>query len=124
MTLVSLALMNGLAISLEAMVLAIVFGSFCLILIVTKSRMAIPKVVLIVAMIGFGLLWAAWMIDWQAPKLLEKDSIKLDVIGQIQGLVDDDGKSARLVLKGIDPPGHKFKLHWRSLQAMASIYKG
>jgi len=113
MTLVSLAFMTGLAISLKAVVLASVLGSFCLMLVVTKSRMAIPRVVLIVAMMFFGLLSGAWMIDWQAPKPLAQDSIKLDVIGQIQGLVDDDGKSARFVLNSIDPPGHRFKLHWR-----------
>ena len=113
MTLVSLAFMTGLAISLKAVVLASVLGSFCLMLVVTKSPVAIPRVVLIVAMMFFGLLWGAWMIDWQAPKPLAQDSIKLDVIGQIQGLVDDDGKSARFVLNSIDPPGHKFKLHWR-----------
>jgi len=112
MTLASLAFMTGLAISLEAMVLASVLGSLCLMLIVAKRRVVIAKVVLICAMVGFGVLWASGFIKHQAPEALALDSAKLDVIGYIDGLIDD-GKSAKFVLDSIDPPGHTFKLHWR-----------
>jgi len=44
MTLASLAFMTGLAISLEAMMLASVLGSLCLMLIVAKRRVGIAYV--------------------------------------------------------------------------------
>ena len=108
-----LAFMTGLALSFEATMLGVVIALLLLAMHVAKGSIVISGFFLSLAMIGFGLLWGAWMIDWQAPKPLAQDSVKLDVIGQIQGLVDDDGKSARFVLNSIDPPGHKFKLHWR-----------
>ena len=113
MTLASLAFMTGLALSLEAIALGVVVGLLLVPLLFAKGAIFIQRIILSLVMIGFGLLWAAWVIDWQAPKGLAQDSIKLDVIGHIQGLIDDDGKSAKFVLESIDPPGHRFKLHWR-----------
>ena len=108
-----LAFMTGLAFSLEAITLGVVVGLLLVPFIFAKSTLFTQRIILSSAMIGFGFLWAAWVIDWQAPKALAQDSIKLDVIGHIQGLIDDDGKSAKFVLESIDPPGHRFKLHWR-----------
>jgi competence protein ComEC len=108
-----IAFVVGLVLSLEAYLLTVSAGGLLATLMIFKGGISIVRALSLLIIMAFGYQWAEWTIDWQAPKALAHDSMKLDVIGQIQGLIDDDGKSAKFVLESIDPPGHRFKLHWR-----------
>ncbi len=108
-----LAFIVGLALSLEAYLLAASSGSLLATLMIFKGGMSIVRALSLLIIMVFGFQLAGWSIDRQAPKGLEQGTMKLDVIGQIRGLIDDDGKSAKFDLESIDPPGYRFKLHWR-----------
>ena len=68
-----LAFMTGLALSLEAMMLGVVVGLLLVSFIFVKGALFTQRIILSLAMIGFGFLWAAWVIDWQSPKALAQD---------------------------------------------------
>lgn len=109
----TLAFVIGLALSLEAYLLAASSGGLLATLMLFNAGIRIVSALSLLIMMAFGFQWAEWSTAWQAPKALAHDSMKLDVIGHIHGLIDDDGKRAKFVLESIDPPGHRFKLHWR-----------
>ena len=107
-----LAFVVGLALSLKAYLLAVSSGGLLATLMIFNAGIRMVRALSLLIMMAFGFQWAEWSTAWQVPKALAHDSMKLDVIGQIQGLIDDDGKRAKFVLESIDSSGHRFKLHW------------